>query len=346
MENSNNNKLVLVTGGSGFIASYCMIALLHAGFKVRASLRSLKKADEVKAMLRQGGIQSFDALSFVTADLQDERSWEAAVKDCTYVIHVASPTPNTDAKTLEDFLVPARNGVLFVMRAAKKAGVKRVVLTSAFGAVGMGTNKTSLYTEEDWTVIDDTVAPYQHSKTVSERAAWEFIENEGAGMELATVNPTGVFGPVLSGDMSHSVQSIIQMLNGNMKGGCPKMSFSFVDVRDVADLHLKAMISPAANGQRFIASAGRAYSMLDIANVLRTNLGEKAAMAPKKEIPNWLIKLTALFNPKVRMVVPLLGMVKGASGQKAKNLLNWQPRSTEEAILATANSLLDLNLIK
>ncbi|AQX07678.1 SDR family oxidoreductase [Elizabethkingia ursingii] len=340
-----NKETVLVTGGSGFIASYCIIALLNNGYKVKATLRSLKKSALVKQMLQEGGINSFDDLSFVEADLGNESCWEEAVKGCNYVIHVASPTPFTDAATEDDFVIPARNGVLFVLRAARKGGVKRVVLTSAFGAVGMGTIKTTPYTEEDWTVLNDTVAPYQRSKTISEKAAWDFIKNEGAGMELSVVNPTGVLGPVLADDFSHSIQNIKQMLNGDMKA-CPKILSAYVDVRDVADLHFKAMTLPQANGQRFIAASGKGLSLLEIANVLRENLNEKASKVPTRELPNWLIKIFALFNPKLKTIVPLLGMVKHASSEKAVTMLGWKPRSAEEAILATANSLIKMNLVK
>ncbi|QHV94298.1 SDR family oxidoreductase [Spirosoma endbachense] len=339
-----NKQTVLVTGGSGFIATYCIMALLREGYKVKATLRSLKKAELVKQMLKQGGLHSVDDLSFVEADLQNEPSWEKATKGCQYVIHVASPTPHTEAKTEDDFVVPARNGVLFVLRAAKKEGVKRVVLTSAFGAVGFGTVKTTPYTEEDWTVLNDTVFPYQKSKTISEKAAWDFIKNEGAGMELAVVNPTGVLGPVLSDDFSHSIQNIKQMLNGDMKA-CPKLISGYVDVRDVADLHVKAMTMPQASGQRFIAVAGEGFSLLDTANVLRKNLGEKAAKVPTRELPNWLIKLLALFIPKLKAVEPYLGMIKRASSEKAITQLGWKPRSTEDAILATATSLIKLSIV-
>jgi dihydroflavonol-4-reductase len=339
-----NKETVLVTGGSGFIASYCIIALLNGGYKVRATLRSLKKAELVKQMLQEGGIHSIDDLSFAEADLENELSWEKATEGCGYVIHVASPTPLTDAKTEDDFVIPAKNGVLFVLRAAKKAGVKRVVLTSAFGAVGMGTLKNTSYTEEDWTVLNETVAPYQKSKTISEKAAWAFINNEGTGMELAVVNPTGVLGPVLSDDFSHSIQNIKQMLAGDMKA-CPKLISGYVDVRDVADLHFKAMTMPQANGQRFIAVAGESFSLLDIANVLRKNLGEKAAKVPTKELPNWLIKLFANFIPKLKVLKPYLGMVKSASSEKAITLLGWKPRTTEEAILATAHSLIKIGIV-
>lgn len=340
-----NKETVLVTGGSGFIASYCIITLLNNGYKVKATLRSLKKEDLVKQMLKEGGITSFDDLSFAEADLQNESSWEKAVEGCQYVIHVASPTPHTDARTEDDFVIPAKNGVLFVLKAAKQAGVKRVVLTSAFGAVGFGTSKATPYTEEDWTVLNDSVFPYQKSKTISEKAAWDFIKNEGAGMELAVVNPTGVLGPVLADDFSHSIQNIKQMLNGNMKA-CPKIVSGYVDVRDVADLHYKAMTLPQANGQRFIAVAGGGYSLLDIADILRKNLDGKAARVPSKELPNWFIKLLAIFNPKLKAVEPYLGMVKKASSEKAIIMLGWKPRPVEEAALATANSLIKMDLIK
>lgn len=339
-----NKETVLVTGGSGFIATYCMLTLLKNGYKVKASLRSLKKVGLVKEMLKRGGAQNIADVSFVEAELSHEESWENAVKGCQYVIHTASPTPNTDAQTADDFVKPAVDGVLFVLKAAKKAGVKRFVLTSAFGAVGMGTRKTTPYTEEDWTELNDTVAPYQRSKTISEKAAWEFIKNEGEGMELSVVNPTGVLGPVLSDDFSHSIQTIKQMLNGEMRS-CPKLIFGYVDVRDVADLHFKAMTMPQANGQRFIAVAGASLSFLDTAHILRNNLGEKAFKVPTKEIPDWLIKLLSLFNPKLKMITPLLGSVKHASNEQAKSLLGWQPRSNEAAILATANSLIDLKIV-
>ncbi len=340
----NFKETVLVTGGSGFIASYCIIALLNKGYKVKASLRSLSRAADVKQMLSVGGINNFDNLSFVQADLSQEKAWLEAAKGCSYVIHPASPTPNPAAKHEDEYIIPAVNGVLFVMRAAKAAGVKRVVLTSAFGAVGMGTHKNGPYTEEDWSDLTQNLPPYQKSKTLSEKAAWDFIANEGKGLELAVVNPVGVLGPVLGADYSHSIQTIHQMMNGTLKG-VPKMRFVYVDVRDVADLHLKAMVSPAANGQRFLATAGNATSTLEIAKFLRAGLGTKATKVPTKELPNWLVRAVALFNPKVRLVVPHLGMVKEASHEKATRLLGWKPRSIKEAALATGQSLIDLGLV-
>jgi dihydroflavonol-4-reductase len=344
MENVKGQETVLVTGGSGFIASYCIIALLDKGYKVKATLRSLSRIEEVKQMLSVGGIRNFEQLSFVQADLSDEKSWTEAAKGCTYIIHPASPTPNPAAKHEDEFIIPAVNGVLFVLRAAKATGVKRVVLTSAFGAVCYGTHKKTAYTEEDWSDLTQNLPAYQKSKTLSEKAAWDFIATAGNGVQLAVVNPVGVLGPVLGADYSHSIQSIHGMLNGTIKG-LPQMRFPYVDVRDVADLHVKAMEQPAANGQRFLATSGKALSMLDIATTLRSNLGAKATKVPVKELPSWLIRLFALFNPKLKLLVPHLGLVKEASHEKASRLLGWQPRSNKDAVVATAQSLIDQGLV-
>lgn len=304
----------------------------------------MDRIEEVKQMLTVGGIRDFEFLSFVQADLSREEGWASAVSGCAYVIHPASPTPNVAAKHEDEYIIPAVNGVLFVLRAAKAAGVKRVVLTSAFGAVSSGTKKGEAYTEEDWSDLGQEVPPYQKSKTLSERAAWEYIAGEGKGLELAVVNPVGVMGPVLGADYSHSIRAIHRMLDGTMKGA-PKMRFDYVDVRDVADLHFRAMLDPAANGERFLAASGQSLSMLDIAGILRSGLGAKAAKAPKKEMASWLIRVIALFNPGVRLILPHLGVVKEASPRKAIRLLGWQPRSSREAVLATGQSLIDLGLV-
>ncbi|SEL74726.1 dihydroflavonol-4-reductase [Chitinophaga rupis] len=337
--------MVLVTGGSGFIASYCIIALLNKGYKVKASLRSLNRIAEVKQMLTNGGITDFANLSFVEADLSRENGWAEAAQGCTYVIHCASPTPRPDARHEDEFILPAVNGTLFVLRAAKAAGVQRVVLTSAFGAVCYGTDKKTPYTEEDWSDLSQNLPAYQKSKTLSEKAAWNYVTGEGKGLELAVINPVGVLGPVLGADYSHSIQIIHRMLAGQLKG-LPRLRAGYVDVRDVADLHVKAMVDPAARGERFLAVAGEAISMLDIADILHREFGEKAAKVPRKEIPSWLIRLIALFNPEVRLIVPHLDLVKGASHEKATHLLNWHPRSNKEAVTATAESLMRLGLLQ
>jgi dihydroflavonol-4-reductase len=346
MTNSNKDKTVLVTGGSGFITVHCILKLVQQGYTVRTTLRSLSRQNEVKDMLKVGGISSFDNLSFIQANLSDDKNWNEAVKGCEYVLHVASPTPAIKFKHEDELIIPAKDGVLRVLRASRDTNVKRVVLTSAFGAIGMGhKNRTTPYTENDWTKLNSNVPPYQKSKTISEQAAWEFIKNEGGNLELSAINPVGVMGPVLGTDYSHSNQSIRQMLEGEIKA-CPKITSCYVDVRDVADLHLLAMTHPKANGERFLATSGDALSMLDVAKILKLRLGKDAAKVPTKEIPNFALYLTALFKPELKMLVSLLGQYMQASGDKAKKILNWSPRTNEGAIVATAESLLKLGLIK
>jgi dihydroflavonol-4-reductase len=346
MTNLNNDKLVLVTGGSGFIAVHCMVKLLQQGYAVRATLRSLSRENEVKGMLRNGGITSFDNLSFIEANLSDDKNWDEAVKDCEYVLHVASPTPIINYKHEDEMINPAKDGVLRVLKAARDAGVKRVVLTSAYGAVGMGhKNRTTPFTEKDWSILSAGTHPYQKSKTIAEKAAWDFIKNEGGKPELSTVNPVAVMGPVLGTDYSHSNQILRRMLEGELSA-CPKIDSCYVDARDVADLHLLAMTHPKANGERFLASSGNALSMLDVAKILKRRLGEDAKKVPTKEVPNWIIKVSAFFKPSLKMIATFLGKYAQVSSEKAQKLLGWSPGTNEEAIIATAESMLRLGLIK
>src|SRR5580692_11162895 len=264
--------VVLVTGGSGFIASHAILQLLNAGHSVRATVRDLKRESEVRAMLKQGGVQAGDRLSFFAADLQSEAGWAAAVGDCDYVLHVASPFPAGVPQHEDELIVPAREGALRVLRAARAALVKRVVLTSSFAAIGYGhPARTTPFDERDWTDLSGRVSAYGKSKTLAERAAWDFIAREGGALELAVVNPAAVFGPVLSADYSTSILILKTMLDGGMPG-LPRLYFGVVDVRDVADLHLRAMTNPAARGQRFLAVAGKSMSILDIAKVLKRRM--------------------------------------------------------------------------
>ncbi|WP_310219661.1 SDR family oxidoreductase [Chitinophaga ginsengisegetis] len=342
--NSNNEKLVLVTGGSGFIAVHCILQLLNAGFMVRATLRSLSRESDVRLMLKNGGAEAGDRLTFIEADLSSGEHWPEAMNGCTYVLHVASPTPKLDYKHEDEMIIPAREGVLQVLRTARDAGVKRVVLTSAIGAVVYGhPNQTAPFDEATWT--DTANAPaYQKSKTLAEKAAWEFIEKEGNGLELAAINPVTVMGPVLGPDYSHSIHLIKNLLTGKMPG-CPKINSGFVDVRDVADLHLRAMEHPAANGQRFIATAGESIWLVAVARILKEHLGTAAGKVKVKELPNFLLRIAALKDPMVRSMIPLLGRVMNVTSAKAVRLLGWSPRSTEEAVLASAQSLIRLQLL-
>jgi dihydroflavonol-4-reductase len=284
-------------------------------------------------------------LTFFAADLASDAGWADAVAGCDYVLHVASPFPAAQPKNEDDLIVPARDGALRVLRAARDAKVKRVVLTSSFAAIGYSAPPTGRrFSEEDWTDPTDEVTAYVKSKTIAERAAWDFIENEGAGLELAVINPVGILGPVLGHDVSTSVQLAVTLMKGAMPG-IPQLSFGIVDVRDVADLHLRAMTSPAASGQRFLAIAGDAMSMPEMAAVLRNRMGESAARVPTRVLPNWLVRIGGIVSPQLRELVPQLGKVKNASNEKARTLLGWEPRSNEDAIVATAESLVAFGLL-
>lgn len=338
---------VLVTGGSGFIGAHIILQLLAAGHRVRATLRNLNRRDDVLAMLRQGGATSTENLSFVAADLTADAGWPDAATGCDYVLHVASPLPSTVPKDENKLIVPARDGTLRVLRAARDAGVKRVVVTSSFAAVGYGhPARVSPFDETDWTNLDGAdVMPYVKSKALAERAAWDFLAREGGTLELATVNPTAVLGPVLGPDFSSSIEVVKALMEGNAPLA-PKIQFGLVDVRDVADLHLRAMTDPAARGERFLAIAGPAASLLDIATVLRARMGEAGRRAPRREMPDWLARGLAFVVPQMREMVPFLGRYAEASSDKARRVLGWNPRPNEESIVATAESLLRLGLVK
>jgi len=224
--------------------------------------------------------------------------------------------------------------------------VKRVVLTSSFAAISYGHQaRSEPFTEHDWTNLNDTeVQPYPVSKTLAERAAWDFIAREGHGLELSVVNPVGIFGPVLGPDYSTSILVVKRLLDGSLPG-CPDLWFQCADVRDVVSLHLKAMSDPDASGERFLATTGITMSMRDIALILREHLGNVARKVPTRLLPTWMMRLLGLFDGQVRSVLPELGKSKVASFEKAHQMLGWQPRSTQEAVLATALSLLELNLV-
>ncbi|MBS0482286.1 MAG: NAD-dependent epimerase/dehydratase family protein [Proteobacteria bacterium] len=322
-----------------------MIALLNAGYDVRTTLRSMTREAEVRANLLAGGVDAGDRLSFVVADLSSDDGWAQAAQGCTYAFHGASPTPSGSQVLEDDWIRPAVEGNLRVLRAARDAGVKRVVLTSAFGAIGAGHDKSlgRPFVETDWSDLGGNIAPYQKSKTLAERASWEFIAREGQGLELTSVNPTMVLGPTLGTDLSHSIRMIKNMLDG--QPGNPRINTCIVDVRDVADLHLRAMIDPAGNGERFLATSGDSLWMADIAKLLKARLGTTAAKVSTRVLPNVLIRTLALTNPTMKGIVPLLGVRLDASGDKARSLLGWAPRSPEDAILATVESLVSVGLI-
>jgi len=292
---------VLVTGGSGFLGSHALVQLQEAGHQVRATLRNLGKADRVRSMVVQGGGDPDAGLSFVEADLERDDGWAAAMEGCDFVLHIASPFPSSVPSDENELIRPARQGALRVLRAARDAGVKRVVLTSSFAAVGYGhPPRTEPFDETTWTELEGrAVTPYVKSKTLAERAAWDFIAEEGGALELAVVNPVLVLGPVLGPDYSTSIRLVQRLMDGEMPG-CPRLAFGVVDVRDVVDLHLRAMTDPAAPGERFLAVSGKVMSIAEMSETLRERLGEAARCAPRRQLPDWLVRLVGLFDAELR----------------------------------------------
>jgi nucleoside-diphosphate-sugar epimerase len=342
---NDNGVQVLVTGGTGFIAQHCILVLLNRGYRVRTTVRSLARENEVRENLRTGGVEAGDRLSFVTVDLEADEGWPEAVADCAYVMHGASPTPTGAQASEEEWIRPAVDGNLRVLRAARDAGVRRVVLTSAFGAICAGHGPLGRpFDETDWSDLGSKrVWPYQKSKTLSERAAWDFIAREGQGMALVAVNPVAVLGPALGPDYSHSIRLIKNLMDG--QPGNPRINSGFVDVRDVADLHLRAMTHDAAKGERFLAISGESMWLADVAKVLKQRMGSAAGKVSTRVLPDWLIRLGALKDPALRGAIPFLGVNLNATSEKAVRLLGWSPRSREEAIVATAESLIRLGLL-
>lgn len=342
-----SKPLVVVTGGSGFIASHIIVQLLQAGYAVRTTVRNVaKKQPLIESMLHQAGIQDLSDLTYAAADLTSPDHWDAAIAGADYVIHPASPTPTLNFKDESEMIQPAINGVLYVLQAASRHQVKRVVLTSAYGAIFAGhRDQATPFTEADWSDLTrPNIHPYQRSKTLSERAAWDFIAHDDTDLELATVNPVAVMGPVLANDYSHSNIQIKDFLTGATPL-VPKVDSGYVDVRDVASLHLLAMTKPEAAGQRFLATTGETLSMLEVANILRDAFPQFSKQLPKHEIPTAALKLAAVANPMLKMVASVAGTYAQTSNAKAVQLLGWHPRPAREAIIATAQSMIDLGIV-
>lgn len=337
-------SVVLVTGGSGFVGSHVILQLLTAGHEVRTTVRSLSREAGVRAMLNDAGAPATAPLSFFEADLERDEGWREAIDGCNFVVHVASPMPAAAPDHEDELIRPARDGVLRVLRAARDGSVRRVVLTSSCGAIYYGhPPQTAPFDETSWTNLDGEMSAYVRSKAIAERAAWEFIAAEGGALELSAVNPTGIFGPVLGRDASSSIELVTRLMKG--MPGCPRLYFGVVDVRDVADLHVRAMTHPAAKGERFIASSGDLMSMLAIARVLKARLGDAGRKVPTRELPSWLVRFVARFNRTLRPLVPLLDSTRRATGAKAERVLGWRPRPPEDAIVATAESLIRFGIL-
>jgi dihydroflavonol-4-reductase len=344
METSQSQpKSVLVTGGSGFLGSWCLIELLRRGHRVRTTVRDLAREPEVRAAIGSQ-VDPGDRLAVLAADLRDDAGWEEAVRDCDYVLHVASPFPPTQPKDPDELIVPAREGTLRVLRAGLDAGIERVVVTSSIAAVtGGATPPSGPLTEENWSEPDNPrMTPYARSKTIAERAAWDLVRERGETSRLATINPGAILGPVLSDDRSYSLLAVERLLRG--APGVPRIGFSFVDVRDVADLHLLAMTAPEAGGERFIAALPFLW-MSEVAAVLRDRLGERAAKVPKRTVPDLLVRAMAIFDPSIRSVVGQLGRKTTLSCAKAEDVLGWTPRPVEDTIAECAQSFIDRGIV-
>jgi dihydroflavonol-4-reductase len=337
-----SSEQVLVTGGSGFLGAHCVLALLKRGYRVRTTVRTPDRVAEVRAMMRHSELDTTDALSFATADLTADAGWADAASGCDYVLHVASPFPAALPRNEDELLIPAREGTLRVLRAARQAQVRRVVLTSSTAAVVYGhTNLDRTFTEEDWTDLNGPgVNAYTKSKTLAERAAWDFTDQENGSPELAVINPAGLLGPVLGPDLSTSLILIQRLLDRSMPA-LPRLSFDLIDVRDVADLHLRAMTDPAARGERFLAVTGTPMWAAEVGRVLRDRLG---ARVTTRQLPDLLVRLASRADPTVRAFVPDLGNIYKTTSEKARRVLGWQPRTSEDSIIASANSLIELGV--
>jgi dihydroflavonol-4-reductase len=335
----SGSETVLVTGGSGFIGGWCLIRLLEQGYTVRTTVRSLARENSVRAVLAKV-VDVQDRLSFHVADLTSDAGWNVATSGCDFVLHVASPVTLSQPKNPDELIAAARDGTRRVVDAAIRSGVRRVVLTSSVAAASRNAKLVESVSDETvWTDLDDPkVTAYARSKTLAERMAWDLIASSAGATTLVTINPTVVLGPVLSGDYSASVQLVERLLSGTIPG-IPRLGFNVVDVRDIADLHIRAMAAREAAGHRFIA-AGTFGWMADLATLLRARLGDAANKVPTRRVPDLLVRLAALFSRELRAAVPRLGQKRDYTSAKAQATLGWRPRALEETVLDCARSLI------
>ena len=331
-------ETVLVTGGTGFIGSWCIVALLRQGYAVRTTVRSASKEASVRETIG-AAIHCGDRMTVCAADLMSDAGWDAATAGCDYVLHVASPLGTHDPRDPDELIVPARDGTLRVLRAAIRNGVKRVVMTSSVAASSRPIDGPDTVNDETvWTDLSRKLTAYRQSKTLAERAAWDLMTHESGSTELTTILPSAVLGPILSKENLGSVQLVQRLLSGKMPG-YPQLGFSVVDVRDVVDAHLLAMKSEKAAGERFIA-AGDFMWMEDIARVLRTGLGDRASKVPQRRLPNIAVRLASLFDRSLSLVTPNLGRKHVASSAKAQRILGWRPGASTTTVIECAESLI------
>jgi nucleoside-diphosphate-sugar epimerase len=334
-------ETVLVTGASGFIAGWCIVELLSRGYAVRTTLRGLSKEPAVRAAVTSASA-AVDRLTFFAADLISDEGWDAAIAGCDYVLHVASPLGGGAEDDRNALVAPARDGTLRVLRAAVKSGVKRVVMTSAAATARPPLSSDRVSDETVWAdPADSQFDAYRVSKILAERAAWDFMSTAGGSTEFTTILPGAVFGPLLAQGNLGSVRIIHGLLQGR-PAALPRLGFWVVDVRDLADLHIRAMISREAAGQRFIA-AGDFMWMEDIARTLRSSLGERGGKVPSRRLPNFVVRLMLPFRPSFKTLAPLLGRKYLLTSEKARRVLGFSPRPATTTVVDCAESLLNGN---
>ena len=337
-------ETVLVTGGTGYVAGWCVVELLRRGYQVRTTIRDAGRAEAVRAAVATV-VEPGDRLTFHVADLTSDAGWDAATAGCDYVLHVASPLGTDDGKDPDALLVPARDGTVRVLRAATRARVKRVVMTSAANAASPSSYAEEGVTDETlWTDPDDpTLSGYRRSKTVAEKAAWDYLAGVDTATTLTTILPGAVFGPVLTTANLGSVQIIARMLSGRMPG-TPRIGLEIVDVRDLADLHIRAMTAPEAAGQRFLAT-GEFTWMRQMAVTLRDQLGAAGAKVSTRQLPDVVVRLTAVFDKPLRSITASLGRRNRHTTEKARRILGWQPRPAAQTVVDCARSLIAWNVV-
>lgn len=336
------SRTVLVSGGSGYIAGFLIQQLIAEGWTVHTTVRSLTREAALRPLL--GGTQ--ETLRFFAADLMADAGWSEAMAGCSHVAHVASPFSSQAPRHEDELIVPAREGALRALRFAKAAGVQRFVQTSSVAAIAYGHGGgRHHFIEADWTNIESPdVYAYVKSKTIAERAARDWMAANGSGMEFLSINPSAVLGPVWTNDFSASIELVKQLLSGALPG-CPDIGFGIVDVRDVADLHVRALTEPGLDGERFIA-AGPFLKMIEVARILKAGLPLQGRRVPVRVLPNWLVRLSAVFNPVVRQVTGELGNVRDASAEHALQRLGWKTRPVEQSILDCAKSLIERGVVR
>ncbi|PIQ49322.1 MAG: nucleoside-diphosphate sugar epimerase [Cytophagales bacterium CG12_big_fil_rev_8_21_14_0_65_40_12] len=335
---------VLLTGITGFLGSHTAIQLLNKGYQVTGTLRDQSRMEEIKAVIAQH-TDKIENLSFAVADLNDHKIWGELTQNIDFVQHIASPFPRTLPKNEDDLIRPAKEGTLAILNAASKNGVKRVVLTSSTGSIIYGKSadqRSTTFTENDWTDTNNTAdsTPYFRSKTIAERAAWEFIKNDKSGMELATICPGAILGPVLEKDFGTSANIVLKIMDGSTPA-IPRIGFDMVDARSVAELHVLAMEKPEAANQRFIGSSGY-YSFKEVADIIREAYPTRKV--PKQLLPNFMVRFISNFDKALKPILIDLGTERKLDNSKAKKLLGWKPIDNKEAVLSCAKSILQIGL--